>query len=213
MIVNNRSKIFLGILFSISLFSVNQAYGMFNEQGQWICSQEIDIEMSYYQSYTESFQNKIDEVYFSDGAKAARSYFEFASIEEVIGQDWKRSQACLIELGVDIMELPRIVIPTEEKPDEFKPQIIPPKEDEEKSDPFEKIPPIEKFEPEPAAGSYNGGVVIIIISVVGLAYFFFRSRKKYVDSKTTSKDYENDDKKREEYYQNIEIEIQGGIEK
>ena len=214
MIENNRSKFFLGIFFSIALFSVNYANGMFNEQGQWICSQEIDIEINYYQSYTESFQNTINEVYFTDGAIAARSYFEFAIKEEVIGQDWKRSQDCLIELGVDITELSPIIIPTEETPDEFKPQIKPPEEDTEKLDPLEKIPPTEKFETETKEDSYYFGVVIIIIgAILGLAYFFRRSRNKYVDSKTISKDNESNDKTREKHYQNVEIEVQGGIEK
>ena len=85
---NNISKILLVVFFAFALFSANQVYGMFNQQGQWICSQEIDIEISYYQSYTERFQNAIDEVYLSEGSNVAKSYFDFAIEGEVIGQDW-----------------------------------------------------------------------------------------------------------------------------
>ena len=179
------------MFFTITLFSANQVYGMFNEQGQWVCSREIDIEVSYYESYVDTFQNAIDKVYLTDGAKAAQSYFEFAIEGEVIGEDWKRSHDCLITLGIDITELSPIVIPREE---------IPPRE--------------EYFETESTDDSYYVGVaVIIIIAIVGLAFFFFKSRKNHRDPKTISGDYENNAKEREENHENIEIEIKGGIEK
>ena len=113
MIQNNRPKILLVIFLTFALFSINYADGMFNNQGQWICSGEIDIEKSYYESYTDTFQKTIDQIYFNDGAKAAQSYFEFAVDAEVIGQDWKRSQVCLVRLGVDTTELSQIVIPAD----------------------------------------------------------------------------------------------------
>ena len=194
---SNRFKIILVMFFTITLFSSNQVYGMFNEEGQWVCSREIEIEISYYEFYTDTFQNAINEVYLDDGAKAAQSYFEFAIEDEATGQDWKRSQDCLIRLGIDTIELSPIVIPREEIP------------------PVEEIPPREEyFETESIDDSYYVGVVIIIIiAIVGFTFFSFKSRKKYRDSKTIARDYGNNDEKREEQYENIEIEIKGGIEK
>jgi len=41
---NSSPKIFLEMFFTLILFTTNLSYGMFNEQGQWICSKESDVE-------------------------------------------------------------------------------------------------------------------------------------------------------------------------
>jgi len=214
MIQNNWPKILLVMFFPFALFSFNYADGMFNNQGQWICSGDIDIEKSYYESYTETFQNTINQIYLNDGGKAAQSYFEFAVKEETIGQDWKRSQVCLIRLGVDTTELSSIIIPTEKTQVPLDPNTRPKIDEINNSAPKEEIPPIEKFEPRQTNDSFYIGMVVIVVgAIVILATFFFKSRKKYSDSKTSSKDYEKNDEPKDEHYENVEIEINGGIEK
>jgi hypothetical protein len=228
MIKINWIKIFLAMFFTFALFSVDYADGMFNNQGQWICSGDIDIEKSYYELYTDVFQKTIDQVYFNDGAKAVQSYFEYAVDAEVIGQDWKRSQVCLVRLGVDITELSQIVIPADKiqalpNPDirleidkiddsSSRGEILP--TDDQILPTEEKPPSIEKFEPKTTNNSYYFVAVAIIISVIiTLGLFFMKSRTKYQSPETNSKDYKKNDETKDEPYQSIEIEINGGIEK
>ena len=229
MIQNNWSKILLVMLFTFALFGIDYADGMFNNQGQWICSGEIDIEKSYYESYTGTFQKAIDQVYFNDGAKAAQSYFEFAVDAEAIGQDWKRSQVCLVRLGVDTTELSQIIIPSEKLQASPNPEIrlqineidnSSSREEilsiEEQLLPIEERPPlIKKYEPKTTNDSYYLVVAAIVIGIiVAFGLFFMKSRTKHHSPKTNSKDYEkNEETKDEERYQSIEIEINGGIEK
>ncbi|WP_420545850.1 hypothetical protein [Nitrosopumilus sp.] len=185
MIKNNKSKIFL-LLFSVLLINIDQVYGMFNQQGQWVCSNEIDIELSYYQTYTENFQTTIDKITLSDGAAAAQSYFESAIKEEKIGQDWQRSLDCVTKLGIDDSIIPTIVISEEE---------LPPKE--------------ENFRQQTTDDLYYVGVVIMIaITIIGFTYFYLKSNKN-----KNSKYHEKNDESRKENSENIEIEIRGGIEK
>jgi len=202
------------MFFTFALFNIDYADGMFNNQGQWFCSGEIDIEKNYYESYNETFQNMINQVYLNDGAKAAQSYFEFAIEGETIGQDWKRSQVCLIRLGVDTTELSSIIIPAEKTQDPLDPPTRPQIDEIDNSGPKQEIPPIEKFEPRPTNDfSYIGMAVIVVGVIVILVIFFFKSRKKYRGSKTSSKDYGKNDETKDEHYENVEIEINGGIEK
>lgn len=215
MVNSNRFEIILVMFFIITLFSTEYAYGMFNEQGQWICSREIDIELSYYESYTDRFQNAIDEVYLENGASDAQSYFKFAVEGEIIGQNWKRSQDCLIRLGIDNARLSPIVIPTEKITDR---QIEPSVDDTDNLIPMKEIlPKEENFENESTNNSpYVGVGIIIILIIIGIAGFVFfssKSRKENRNARASSKEYENIDDARDEHYGNIEIEIKGGIEK
>ena len=190
MVQNNWSKVFLVMLFTFALFGINYAYGMFDGLGEWVCSGEIDIEKSYYESYTDTFQKIIDKVYLSDGAKAAKSYFEFAVESEPNGQDWKRSQVCLVRLGVDTAELSQIAIPADKTPDPLSPEIsssIDEAEDSTMKDellPIEELSRIEKYEPGTTDESYYfGAAAIAVVIIAVLALFFVKSRTKYQNSK------------------------------
>jgi len=212
---DNSCKIFLALLFIITLSGSGYAYGMFDNQGQWICSREIDIEFSYYESYTDTFQNIIDEIFLTDGHKAAQSYFESAIKEERAGQDWKRSQDCLIKLGIEITELPPIIIPKDQRQDPSKDPIIPSRNDESNLLSSDGIQSIEKIQEKPAYDSYYIGIAVFSIVVMAVLSYYYKSRKKYSShSKTDPKTRgDNGDAKDEEDHTNVEIEVRGGIEK
>ena len=212
---DNSCKIFLALLFIITLSGSGYAYGMFDNQGQWICSREIDIEFSYYESYTDTFQNIIDEIFLTEGHKATQSYFESAIKEERAGQDWKRSQDCLIKLGIDITELPPIIIPKDQRQDPSKDSIIPSRNDVSNLLSSDGIQSIEKIQEKPTYDSYYVGIAIFSIVVIAVLSYYYKSCKKYSShSKTDPKTRgHNDDAKDEGDHTNVEIEIRGGIEK
>jgi hypothetical protein len=183
---------------------------MFNQQGQWICSKDTDIEMGYYKSYTESFQNAVNEVLLNEGLQAAQSYFQSAIKEEPVGQDWKRSYDCLVSLGVDIAELPQIIVHDDR--DSATPPIKSPADSTPILIPGEQVQPTKEYvEPEPVGISYDGAVVAIIIAIAVLAFFILKIRSKAKSSRPIV--YENSDKTKDEDHGNVEIEIKGGIDK
>ncbi|MGI9566426.1 MAG: hypothetical protein ACR2LL_05365 [Nitrosopumilus sp.] len=214
---NDIPRIFLVMIFSLTLFSGNYAYGMFNAQGQWVCSKEIDIEITYYNTYAAQFQVAIDEVFLTDGTKAAQSYFESAVKEETVGQDWKRSQDCLVSLGIDVAELPLIRLPEEQIRQDQINFTLKPLEEDDIEDPvtIKEIPLIEEAPAEPADGSpYVAIVVVIIIAIVVFGIYFSKFCKKDPDSKLNLKDYKDkENETKDEHYENVEIEVNGGIEK
>jgi len=197
------------MIFSFTLFTANYAYGMFNAQGQWVCSKEIDIEISYYNNYADKFQAAINDVFLTDGPKAAKSYFESAIKQEMVGQDWKRSRDCLVRLGVDIAELPSIVLPEEQiRQDQINFTIKPTTENIEDPVRIKEIPSIEQA---PANDWPYIVVIVIIIAIVVFGFYLYKSRNRVHDSKLDSEDYEDNETK--EHYEKVEIEVNGGIKK
>ncbi|MDH3339777.1 MAG: hypothetical protein OEL84_00675 [Nitrosopumilus sp.] len=210
----NICKIFLALLFITALSGSDYAYGMFDGKGQWICSREIEIELSYYESYTDTFQNVIDEIFLAEGPKMTQSYFESVVKEERAGQDWKRSQDCLIELGIDIAELPQIVIPKDQTQDPSKDPILTSTNDTSDLISSGGIQSIEKIQEKTEYDSYYVGITIFFIAMIIALSYYYKSRKKHSSpSKTDPKTHSNNDTKDEENHENVEIEVRGGIEK
>jgi hypothetical protein len=146
----------------------------------------------------------------NEGPQTAQSYFQSAIKEEPVGQDWKRSYDCLVNLGVDIAELPQIIVHDDRG--SVTPQFKPPADSTPILVPSEQVQPTKEYvEPEPAGISYDGVVVAIIIAIAVLAFFILKIRSKAKSSRPRA--YENSDKTKDEDHGNVEIEIKGGIEK
>jgi len=192
-------------IFFLSLTLANSVYGMYDRSGNWICS-DADIELSYYEFYTNELQTKIDDMYSKEGLDAARLYLNEIIMNPESEQNWKKSQECLISLGMDAYSLPTIGISDlriiEERKDivvkeEVKGEITEPIT--EPSISFDYDREIENYERGYGIEIVVGAIVFIII--VGTAYFFHQKSKS------------KNDKKEKRDQPNIEIDIDGGIEK
>lgn len=192
-------------IFFLSLTLANSVYGMYDRSGNWVCS-DADIELGYYEFYTNELQVKIDDMYSKEGLDAARLYLNEIITNPESEQNWKKSQECLISLGVDAYLLPTIGISDLRIIEERKDIIVKEEAKGEITEPITEPPTsfdydggIEKYE-----GGYGSEIVvgvIVSIIIVGITYFFHKKSKS------------KDGKKEKRDQPNIEIDIDGGIEK